>query len=149
MRPQSNQSVASRALAVLLAADDSMPEAWHPVWMTPRQASVVILLDTTAAWSAWVVAVQRRADGRVSAQASLHVSTAEAVVCGCPVMVVCGDCTDAESGACRCLVVRHAITASEVERVRELRDSAASKDLAEFYGQRLESCPTASMVVAA
>jgi hypothetical protein len=134
---------------VLLSAEDGMPEAWHPVWMTPQQGAVVILLDTTAAWSAWVVAVQHRADGRVSAQASLHVSTAEAVVCGCPVMVVCGDCADAEPGKCRCLVVRHALTASDVERVTALRDSAASEDLAVFYGQRLESCPTAVLAVAA
>lgn len=91
MQPQSIHSPASRALAALFAADDGMPESCHAVALFDRPNIVVVLLDSAEAWAAWVVAVQELTGDHVCAQAGIHVATAEAVVCGCPVMVLRGE----------------------------------------------------------
>ena len=61
--------------------------------MYAHDGTVVVLLDSVRIWSAWVVALQDRHEGPVSAQAGIHVMTAEGCVCGCPVMLVTGDCS--------------------------------------------------------
>lgn len=85
------QSPTGLALAALFETDDAMPEADRSVDVYVRDGVAVVLLDTVAAWAAWVLALKARREGPVSAQASLHVTTAEGRVCGCPVILVTGD----------------------------------------------------------
>lgn len=89
--PNLTQGLLSAALAALFATDDAMPESEHSIAVYTHLGVAVVLLDTVAAWAAWVVALQARHEGPVSAQAGLHVTTAEGCVCGCPVMLVTGD----------------------------------------------------------
>ena len=155
MRSQITQSPEPPTLAALRAmfeADDQMPEALHAASAFPYHGTVVVLLDGPASWPAWIVAVQERAEEhQIAAQVGLHVSTAEATVCGCPVIVVCGDCAEALEASvppCTCLGgVQHAVTAADKRITGDrlmwsLEHSSA--DLAEYYGARLAECESSA-----
>ena len=88
-----HEPAAAAALAALFDTEDAMPAARQPVAMFLREGTLVVLLGSTEAWAAWVIALQERHEGPVPAQAGIHVATAEGCVCGCPVMLVSGDYT--------------------------------------------------------
>lgn len=138
--PQPPERPASRALAILLAAEDSMSPADHADVLYTRRGGVVVILGSREAWVAWLIEVRRRGED-VRAQASEHLATAEALVCGCPVMLVCGDCPE-DVPPCTCAgALRHAVTKADKARVEGLR-KAAGRELAEYYGEVLAECRT-------
>ncbi len=140
MRPQSIEPPIGAALSALFAADDSMSDDEHADTVRSSDGTLVVLLGSRHAWAAWLLELKHLAVD-VHAQASLHVATAEAVVCGCPVMLVCGDCPP-DVPPCTCEgPVRHAVTKADKERVEGLRD-AANDTLAAYYSQVLARCET-------
>jgi hypothetical protein len=84
-------SPAGRALLALLEADSHLPEIWQATELVERRGTVVVLVDTIEAWSAWVVALYDRADQLPDALVLDHVATASATVHHFPVTVVRGD----------------------------------------------------------
>ena len=140
MRPQSTENPASRALAILFSTDDHMPDDEHADTVRSSDGTLVVLLGSRHAWAAWLLELKHLA-ADVHAQASLHVATAEAVVCGCQVMLVCGDCAP-DVPPCTCEgVMRHAVTDADKIRVAKQMASAGPA-LAQYYSQVLAECPT-------
>lgn len=130
----------SLALSALFAADDAMPEGEHADTVRSSDGTLVVLLGSRHAWAAWLLELKHIAVD-VHAQASLHVATAEAVVCGCRVMLVCGDCPP-DVPPCTCEgPVRHAVTDEDKRRVEGLQ-AAAGVTLAAYYSQVLARCET-------
>jgi hypothetical protein len=139
MPAQSTQPQIGAALDAMRTIGAAMAPDEYAEGLFAHSGTVVVMLGSRHAWAAWFVEVRRIADS-VHAQASLHVATAEAVVCGCPVMLVCGDCPP-DVPPCTCVPGRHAVAAADRARV-EAQQALASPVLEAYYGAVLAPCPT-------
>jgi hypothetical protein len=96
---QPTQSPEGPALAALFATDDAMPEALHATVVYTQNGTAVVLVDDLDVWAAWIVAMDSLPGVHMSAQVGRHFSLAEGCVCGCPVMLVAGDLSEAQVAA--------------------------------------------------
>jgi hypothetical protein len=80
---------ASRALAVLLAAEDALPASCHAQFLFDRPSALVVLVDSGHAWLSWTVRLDEGQE--IDVHYGDFLMTAQLMVAGFPVMIVKGD----------------------------------------------------------
>ena len=87
--PQPPDRPASRALAILLAAEDALPASCHAQFLFDRPSALVVLVDSGHAWLSWTVRLDEGQE--IDVHYGDCLMTAQLVVAEFPVMIVKGD----------------------------------------------------------